>query len=179
MLLMLTGCGGTTTELASDVGALGVGGAVGAATGNPAIGLVAGLGTQLALDEGYLYAERRFYGSKQERIAAAGGRAAVGEVVPWTFEGPLDLGDSRGRVEAVREFGRHMRCKEIIFTVEPLPRDPDARDRQSGPNEVSPVDPADPLPATTEVFTTTICRTPDGWAWAASQPSTARWGALQ
>lgn len=179
LLLMLTACGSTTVELASDVGAVGVGGAVGAATGNPAIGLVAGLGAQLALDEGYLYAERRFYGSKQERIAAAGGRAGVGEVVPWTYDGPLDLGDSRGRVETVRRFGRHIDCKEIIFTVEPVPEARRAGDRQARRNAVPPVDPTSALPPSTDVFTTTLCRTPDGWAWAAGQPSTARWGGLQ
>ena len=174
--LALSGCGGPS----EDLGALGVGGVVGAATGNPAIGIAAGVGTRFALQEAFLYSERSFYGSMQDSIAAAGGDTAIGEVAAWTFEGPLDLGDSRGRVETVRTFGRRLRCKEIIFTVEPLPELPeDEADPGTRSRPVPPVDPTSPLPPNAEVFTTSICRTPDGWSWAQARPSTTRWGGLQ
>lgn len=176
--IALGSCTGTTEGTVSDASALGVGGVVGAATGNPLLGVAAGLGARYGLDEAYRYGERRFYGNAQDEIAHAGGRADIGEVVPWTYEGPLDIGDARGRVEAVRGFGTSLRCRLIIFTVEPLGRPPLAGgEGRSRP--VEPVDTASDLPDGTNVFTTTICRTPDGWEWAESRPSTARWGGLQ
>jgi len=177
--LSLGGCTGTTEGTVSDAGALGVGGVVGAATGNPLLGVVAGLGTRYGLDEAYRYGERRFYGDAQEQIARAGGRADIGAVVPWTYEGPLDIGDARGRVEAVRGFGQSLRCRLIIFTLEPLGRAPYAAGEDGRARPVEPVDTGSDLPEGAEVLTTTICRTPDGWQWAESRPSTARWGGLQ
>lgn len=174
----LGGCTSTTQDTLSDAGGLGIGGAVGAATGNPVLAVVAGLGATVALDEGYRYGERRFYGDFQREIARAGGRAAIGTVAAWTYEGPLDIGDARGRVEPVRRFGETLRCRLIIYTLEPLAQPP-AADEGRTSRAVTPVDTETPLPDEAEVYTTTICRTPDGWRWAQSRPSTSRWGGIQ
>lgn len=180
-LFFLAGCGSTAEGITSDIGALGVGTAVGAATGNPVIGLAAGVGVRIAAEEGYNYAERAYYGSLQGAVAAAGGMAEPGDVVYWDFDNFLELGPAGGRIEVVREFGEVLRCKEVIFTFEPGFGDlevdgiPVATDRPP-PSALASVD---ELPLDTEIFTTTICDTPRGWAWAAPRPSTDLWGGLQ
>ena len=177
----LTGCSSGSADLISEVGAVGLGGAVGAATGNPAIGIVAGVGASLALDEGYNFAERSFYESKQGAIAGVAGRTAAGQVAPWTHRGPLDISASRGRLEVVRRFGETIPCKEFIYTFEPLPSERLAKaGTAEGGGPVTPVNLETPLPADAEVLVATACRHPGGvWRWAQSRPSTARWGGLQ
>jgi len=181
----LTGCADATRDLGTDAGALGVGTVVGAATGNPVVGLAAGIGVRLAADEAYKYGERRYYGGLQAAIATAGGAAAEGELVAWRFDGPLGIGDTGGRVEVVRAFGTHLRCKELIFSVEPRPDDDNGDGDGAGKPEgqtttpSSAVDLGEGLPPDSEVFTATICQGADGWAWAGSRPSTGRWGGLQ
>ncbi len=179
----LAGCTGATRDLGTDAGALGVGTAVGAATGNPVIGLAAGVGVRLAADEAYKYGERQYYGGLQSTIAAAGGAAEAGELVAWRFDGPLGIADTGGRVEVVRAFGTHLRCKELIYSVEPRPDD-DTGDGDGKPEGHAPAptrntDLTEGMPPGSEVLTATICRGADGWAWAGSRPSTGRWGGLQ
>ncbi|MEQ8965675.1 MAG: hypothetical protein RID91_07610 [Azospirillaceae bacterium] len=197
-LLLLAGCGGTSRDIAADVGALGVGTAVGAATGNPAIGIAAGIGARIAADEGYKYGERRYFGAVQAAIATAAGAAEPGAIVPWSVEGIAGIGDRSGRIEVVRVFGERLTCKELIFTVEPPPERSDESDEpgeavEPGPDTDTDVevgaepqpplateaDLAGVLPEGTEVLTTTICEAPDGWAWAGTRPKTSRWGGLQ
>jgi len=183
----LAGCGAASQDLAADLGALGVGTAVGAATGNPAIGIAAGIGARVAADEGYRYGERRYYRRVQSAIAGAGGAAEPGELVYWAVDGLLGIGSSRGRIEVVRAFGGRLRCKELVFTVEPATDDApsEARAERGGGPETDPdgpapsQQPAEPLPEGSEVLTTTICEGPEGWAWAGARPSTTRWGGLQ
>jgi hypothetical protein len=181
LLAPLAGCGTGPTDVLSEVGAVGVGGAVGAATGNAGLGLAAGVGASIAFDEGYAFAERRFYQSKQDSIAVVAGETPPGERAAWTFKGPFDLGTSRGRLEVVRRFGEIAPCKEVVYTVEPLP--PERQERAGtykGGGPVTPVALDAPLPEEAGVFVTTVCRNPDGaWRWAQSRPSTARWGAIQ
>ena len=180
-LAPITGCSSGSTDLISEVGAVGLGGAVGAATGNPAIGVVAGIGTSLALDQGYNFAERSFYESKQGSIAGVAGRTSTGQVATWTHRGPLDITASRGRLEVIRRFGEMIPCKEFIYTFEPLP--PERLEKAGtyeGGNPVKPVDLETPLPAEADVLVATACRHAGGvWRWAQSRPSTARWGGLQ
>ena len=180
-LAPLTGCSSGSTDLISEVGAVGLGGAAGAATGNPAIGVVVGIGASLALDEGYNFAERSLYESKQGSIAGVARRTPTGQVAAWTHRGPLDITASRGRLEVIRRFGETIPCKEFIYTFEPLPPE---RLKKAGTYEgggpVKPVNLETPLPAEAEVLVATACRHGGGvWRWAQSRPSTTRWGGLQ
>ena len=180
-LAPLTGCSSGSTDLISEVGAVGLGGAVGAATGNPAIGVVVGIGASLALDEGYNFAERSFYESKQSAIAGVAGRTPTGQVAAWTHRGPLDITASRGRLEVIRHFGEMIPCKEFIYTFEALP--PERLEKAGtyeGGGPVKPVNLETPLPAEADVLIATACQQGGGvWRWAQSRPSTARWGGLQ
>lgn len=179
--IALAGCSSGSTDVLSEVGAVGVGGAVGTATGSPVIGILAGLGTSFALDEGYNFVERSFYESKQGAIASTAGRTPTGQVAAWTHRGPLDATASRGRLEVVRRFGQMIACKEFIYTAEPLPAERlEKAGTFEGGGPVAPVDLKTPVPAQAEVLVATACETPDGlWRWAQSRPSTARWGGLQ
>lgn len=177
----LTGCSSGATDTIGEVGAIGVGGAVGAATGSAVLGIVAGLGTTVAIDEGHNFAERRFYRSKQDSIAEAAGSTAVGDVATWTHRAPLDVSASRGRLEVVRSFGQIASCKEFVYTSEPLPAERlENAGTYKGGGPVAPVDLDAELPAETEILVATACRNGDGaWQWAQSRPSTATWGGLQ
>lgn len=177
----LAGCGTGSTDSLSEVGAIGVGGAVGAATGNAVLGIAAGLGASIALDEAHDAAERQFYRSQQDAIAAAAGDAAVGGVVAWTHRAPLDLSASRGRVEVVRDFGQIAPCREFIYTFEPLPAERvENAGTYKGGGPVTPVDLRSDLPEEAEVLVATACRNSQGeWLWAQSRPTTTRWGGLQ
>lgn len=178
---VLSGCSSGSTDVLSEVGAVGLGGAVGAATGSPVVGVVTGIGASLALDEGYNYAERRFYESKQGAIAAVAGRTSTGNVAAWTHRGPLDITASRGRLEVIRRFGQIATCKEFVYTFEPLsPERLENAGTYDGGGPVVPVNLKHRPPAEAEVLVATACRQPDGaWRWAESRPSTGRWGGLQ
>jgi hypothetical protein len=178
---LLAGCS-TAEDVGTDLGALGIGTAVGAATGNPVIGVLAGLGARIGVSEGIEYGEREYYGAIQQTIAEVGGRAPIGQATPWAYEGLVaELGDAGGRVEPVREFGREMTCRELIFSIEdedepaempvPAPDDDVGRLRRD-------LGLRDPQPEP-RWFVGTICRSDGAWTWAVAAPSTDRWGVLQ
>jgi hypothetical protein len=175
LLPLALGACSSVEGISSDVGALGVGTAVGAATGNPIVGLAAGLGTRIAIDESVELGERRYYGAIQQAIAEAGSTAPIGEARAWRYDGLIgDLGSVAGVVEPVRAFGSEMRCREVIFSVERYAEPPNDAVAQLRA-DLGLMDELDEP----RFFVGTICRSDDTWSWAVAAPSTDRWGVLQ
>ena len=147
----LSGCSGLNAS-AGDAGSIGLGAAVGLATGNPIIGVAVGIASNAALNAGIDYVEREQQAATQEAIAAKAGSAPVDEWVSWATEAEVELDPDAGRLIVVREFGDAFPCREIIFT------EYGQRDR---------------------FYTATVCRGTQKWSWAVAEPATERWGDLQ
>lgn len=142
-----------------------VGGIAGAVTGtaaavgsgNPAVGLLVGVGTRAVADEGLRRVSRRWSRTEQDALAAAVGGMAVGEVRPWEVRHDLPIGNKRGEVRVLRAVESPLaECKEALFSVE------------SGEG----------AEAARRWFLTSACRQAEGWKWATAEPATERWGSL-
>lgn len=157
--LLLPGCGSFLTEGTADLAGIAGAGAASAVTSSAAAAAAIGLGVRSVASEGLKYATRRVHGTEQDAIAAAAGPLAPGAIAPWsvTHSVPIE-DDEHGSLAVIREIGAGaLRCKELVFSVE--------RTRKQ---------------ATTRAFyITTICQDGPQWRWAAAEPATERWGALQ
>lgn len=109
-LALLSACS-LGQETAQQGAGLGVGIAAGAATGNPVIGLAAGVIASWSASTAWGVYEQQQMEALQGAIARATGDARPGEVIGWAG------GGEHGSVELVREFGEHTRCREIIFSL--------------------------------------------------------------
>lgn len=89
-----------------------VGGTAGAATGNPFIGLGAGLLSSWGVKAGFEHHRLSQEARIQRVIADVAGDTALGEAAAWE-EGGLN-----GMLEVTRVFGEWLRCKEVVYTVE-------------------------------------------------------------
>lgn len=157
----LTGCSSLYGESAT-AGAGIVGAAVaGGVTSNAAVATGIGLGAVAAAKAGVQYSERVVHTHTQETIAAAAGPLAVGGIGNYdsVHSFPLEP-DEKGRVTVSRVISTgKLECKEIVFSV-----DQDATKDH---------------PAQSAFYVASVCRDGDKWKWAAAEPATARWGALQ
>jgi len=150
---LLGGC-----KTVGDLTGLATGGAVGAATANPAAGFVVGIATAAAADEGLKWYGRSRQGAEQDAIAAAAGDLAVGESRPWRIRHYIPIGNEHGELRVVRVIANPLAtCKEVVFSVV---EGSAARPRQN-------------------LFTTDVCRQGDTWKWALAEPAVPRWGYLQ
>ncbi|HEY6432251.1 MAG TPA: hypothetical protein VIZ17_09730 [Acetobacteraceae bacterium] len=145
---------------AGDVAGVASAGISSGVTKNAAVGTAIGLGVAAAANAALDYAERRVHRAEQERIAAAAGPLAPGQVAYWNVVHTLPIeANEHGRVAVYRSvFAPGFACKEIVFSVEGSGRE---------------------AAAETEFYTTTICFDGRQWQWAEAEPATARWGALQ
>ena len=143
-----------------------VGGIAGAATGtaaavgsgNPAVGILVGVGTRAAADEAVRRVSRRWSRTEQDALADAVGAMGVGEARRWEVRHDLPIRNKRGEVRVLRAVETPLaECKEVLFSVDSGER-PDAARRW---------------------FLTSACRQDDRWKWAAAEPATERWGSLQ
>ena len=143
-----------------------VGGIAGAATGtaaavgsgNPAVGILVGVGTRAVADEGLRRFARGRSRTEQDALAEVVGGMAVGEARPWRVRHALPFGNKRGEVRVLRAVATPLaECKEVLFSVE------------SGEG-------AD---VARQWFLTSACRQDERWKWAAAEPATERWGSLQ
>ena len=159
-LLLLTGCGSLLSEGTADVAGVAAAGASSAVTNSAAAAAAIGLGVRSVAAEGLRYVNRRIHREEQDAIAAAAGRLAPGSIGGWSVSHSLPLeDDEQGQVTVTRSFGTgSVSCKELVFSVD--------RTRRNRAVE-------------REYFVTTICRDGDQWRWAAAEPATERWGALQ
>jgi hypothetical protein len=150
----LAGCnsyhGGIVGAVAGTAAAVG--------SGNPAVGILVGVGTRAAADESIRRMSRRWHRTEQDALAAAVGAMEVGEVRPWKVRHDLPIGDKQGEVRVLRAVETPLaECREVLFSVAPG-EGPDAARRW---------------------FVTSACRQAEGWKWAAAEPATERWGSLQ
>ena len=151
LTLTLGGCN-TVSELAGFA----TGGAAGAATANPAVGFVVGVGVQAASDYALQYYARTRQRAEQDVIAAAAGGLADGQEADWRIRHTIPIGDEGGRVLVARAIDTSLAtCREIVFSIHDDPPAPEAW------------------------FTTTICRNGANWKWAQAEPAVERWGFLQ
>lgn len=146
----LAGC--TTV---ADISGLASGGAVGAATANPAVGYAVGLGARAAVAAGLQWVSRRRQGAEQDAIAAVAGALPEGSTAPWRIRHDIPVGNEGGAVTVTRAIASPLAdCREIVFSVE------------------------DP-PAAPAWYASSICRQGTAWKWAAAEPAVPRWGYLQ
>jgi hypothetical protein len=150
----LAGCnsyhGGLVGAVAGTAAAVG--------SGNPAVGILVGVGTRAVADEGIRRVSRRWHRTEQDALAAAVGAMAVGEVRPWQVRHDLPIGNKQGEVRVLRAVETPLaECREVLFSVASGER-PDAARRW---------------------FVTSACRQGERWKWAAAEPATERWGSLQ
>lgn len=130
-------------------------------TNNAAVATGIGLGAVAAAKAGVQYSERVVHRNTQDSIAKAAGPLDVGGVAPWsiTHSFPIEE-DAHGRVTVSRTISSGaLDCKEIVFSV-----DQDATKDK---------------PASSAFYVASVCLDGQTWKWAAAEPATDRWGALQ
>ncbi|MEZ5669310.1 MAG: hypothetical protein R3F55_18115 [Alphaproteobacteria bacterium] len=108
-LAALAGCS-LGRETAQQGAGLGVGITAGTATGNPIIGLAAGVIASWSASTAFDIYEEQQLDALQQAIATATSDAEPGDVIGWAGGGHF------GSLEVVREFGLETRCREIIFS---------------------------------------------------------------
>ena len=150
MLLCTTLLGGC--HLLSDAAGVVAGGGAAAATGNPAVGYVVGIGVRAGVGELRKYVVRVRQRGEQDAIADAAGTTPIGQTQRWEIRHTIPIGNASGTLMAVAEIPNPLApCRHVVFWIE-----------------------EDDKP-----FTTQLCRASDGWQWAAAEPSVDRWGNLQ
>jgi hypothetical protein len=152
-LLVLAGC-----KSVPQIAGLVSGGAVGVATGSPALGFATGIAIDAAANAGVRYYGRSRQNAEQDAIASVAGSLADGQQAPWHIDHLIPIGDEHGGVWVTRSIRNPLAdCKEIVFSV------------VTGPA-------AKPERAW---YDATICRQQQGWKWASAEPAVPRWGYLQ
>ncbi len=151
--LLLAGCS-STPQIAAAV----TGGAVGAATANPAVGFA----VAVAVDAGANYAVRYYgrsrQGAEQDAIAQIAGALPIGTEAAWKIEHTIPIGNEHGQLRIVRTIDSPLAdCREVAFSVD----EGKGKDLKRA------------------WFTTDICKQTEGWKWAAAEPAVERWGFLQ
>jgi hypothetical protein len=148
-LAALGGC-----RFAGELIAAGAGGASGAATANPAVGIVVGIAVNSGIDASIDYFTRKRQQAEQDAIAGEVATMTVGERRPWKIRHDIPIGNEHGEVEVTRMINTPLTlCKELVFSVD----DGEQRDW----------------------YATEACRQGERWKWALAEPTTERWGSLQ
>lgn len=156
--IALCGCSSLLTEgSAAGAGVAGAG-IAGALTKDASTTAAIGLGMNAAALAGVKTLEKHVHADEQQTIAAVAGGLAPGATARWSVKHRSRLeADEHGDVAVSRLIqAGDIDCKEVVFTVERLGRKP-----------------------RTDAYITTVCRNGTAWRWAAAEPSTRRWGALQ
>ena len=150
LLMALGGC-----RFASDLVAAAAGGASGAATANPLVGVAVGVGVHSAIDATFSYALRKRQQAEQDAIAGEIATMKPGERRLWRIEHDIPIGNEHGEVTVTRAFTTRLTaCKELAYSVE----------------EGN---------ASANWYTTDACYNGTQWKWALAEPAVERWGALQ
>lgn len=154
----LSGCGSLLTEgSAAGAGVAGAG-IAGAITNNASATAAIGLGVNAAALSGLKALEKRVHQSEQEAIATAAGPLGVGVSAHWSISHKVRIeANEHGELTVSRLIqAGDLDCKEVIFSV-------DTTDKVQK----------------RAFYVTTVCRDGVTWRWAAAEPATRRWGALQ
>lgn len=153
MVAPVAGCN-TVPEIAGVV----TGGAIGAATANPALGFAVAVATDAATSAGLRSMSRSRQGGEQDAIARVAGGLPVGGEADWKIEHTIPIGDEHGQLRVVRTIASPLAaCKEVAFSV-------------AGGSEKVP---------RRDWFVTSVCQSNGDWKWAAAEPAVERWGYLQ
>jgi uncharacterized protein YceK len=157
--LGLSGCGSVLTQGTSDAAGVAGAGIASAVTHNGSVAAAIGLGVQSVAFSGLGYVERRVHHVEQNRIAEAAGPLPVGGVAAWSVSHAIAIEpDQHGEVSVAKIFGgAGFECKQIVFSVD--------HPRKAGTDRA--------------FYVTNICQQDSQWRWAAAEPATSRWGALQ
>jgi hypothetical protein len=188
----LSGCAGFG-DVAPEAAGLGAGAGAGVLTANPVVGVAVALGVRLATAEGIGYVKNEQRRQVQRAITAAASDAADSVAVRWSTNPDAFyravFGTVRGHVQAVRDFGGRIRCREILYTVEDdgggveeLVDDPGAEVQSVdaavlNADGTSPAEKPEPtsgdwLEASSgPVLAAVICRGSLGWQWPVSEPA--------
>jgi len=152
-IVLLAGCKG-----APEIAAVVTGGAVGAATGSPALGFAVGVAADAGANYAFRYISRTRQGAEQDAIAQTAGELPVGGEAAWKIEHTIPIGNEHGQLRVVRVIESQLAtCKEVAFSVE-----------EGEGNEIK-----------RTLFTTDICKHAETWKWASAEPAVERWGPLQ
>ena len=155
LFLALTGCKATPR-----IAGLVTGGAVGVATGSPALGFAVGVATDAAAHAGIRYYGRIRHRAEQDAIAEAAGPLDAGQRAPWKIEHDIPIGNRNGELQVIRVMDTKLAtCKEVAFSVDEDEAEEDTPDRAW--------------------YLATICRQTDRWRWSTAEPAVERWGFLQ
>jgi hypothetical protein len=153
MLFLVAGC-----SSAPDIAGVITGGAIGAASANPAVGFAVGIATDAAATAAERYYGRSRQGAEQDAIAQAAGDLPVGGSADWKIDHFIPIGNEHGQLRVTKTIDSPLAaCKEVVFSV-------DAGSKEK------------PKPSW---YVTQICKQADAWKWAAAEPAVARWGYLQ
>jgi hypothetical protein len=153
LALALAGCG----QVADISGAVAGGGAA-LASSNPAVGYAVGISVRAAVTAGVDEVMKRRQRAEQDALAAVIGGMQPGETRSWQIRHAIPLGNQQGEVRLVRVVDNALaQCREAVFSV------------AEGAAAAAP----------RQWFLTTACRQAEGWKWAAAEPATERWDALQ
>ncbi len=153
VLIALAGC-----RFTGDLVAAAAGGASGAATANPVVGLAVGVAVNSSIDATFAYVGRKMQQSEQDALAGEVGTMHVGERRPWHINHFIPIHNEHGEVVVTRDIVTPLAtCKELAFSV------------QSGTG----------TDAKAAWYTTQACHDGTQWKWALAEPATERWDALQ
>jgi hypothetical protein len=158
-LLALSGCGSFLSATSGDVAGIASAGIASAVTKSPAVATGIGLGIGAAANAGLQYGERRVHRTEQDKIAAAAGPLAPGQVARWRVVHAIPIEpDEHGEVTVTGQTGgTGVQCKGIVFSV--------AHQEDGRPDAA--------------FYTASICGAGGVWRWASAEPATDRWGSLQ
>jgi hypothetical protein len=153
-LPLLAGCTNLGTLVSGATGAWAA-----TTSANPAIGYAAGIGSKAAVDAVQAYLSRARHRGEQDEIVRAVGALPVGQTAPWAIHHKIPMFDNaHGSITVIRDIDNAIApCREVLFTVA-------AGDKPGSPSSA---------------FITTACNGAGTWLWAAAEPGTDRWGALQ
>lgn len=159
VLCGVSGCTALFERSAADVAGLGAAAISASVTSNPAVAAGIALIVQSGVHAGVQHVQREIHNAAQDEIAGAGGDLPIGVVATWRTHPVVPLEQAQhGRVTVSRVISEGaIACKELVFSVDSARSDPSA----------------------SRFYVVSICRDGARWKWAAAEPSTARWGALQ
>lgn len=151
--LLLSGC-----KAAPQIAGVLTGGAIGAATGSPALAFAGGVAMDTATTAGVRWYGRSRSNAEQDAIARVAGQLKPGEPHAWHIHHFIPIGNEHGEVYVVRVTDTPLtQCRQIVFSV----------------------DEGDGAKLKRAWYVASVCRQAQGWKWADAEPAVPRWGHLQ
>lgn len=151
--VLLSGC-----KAAPQIAGVVTGGAIGAATANPALAFAGGVAVDAATTAGVRWYGRSRANAEQNAIARIAGALPVGEHHAWHIHHIVPIGNEHGEIYVTQVIDTPLtQCKQIVFSVD---------DGQGAK-------------LTRAWYVASVCHQARGWKWADAEPAVPRWGYLQ